>query len=198
MKKSLLFSVVLLLSVALFTSCLKDDDDNNNTNQGLTKEQIHNCYLQMAGEHSGKMLYLKKENSGAREADSVDITWTVVSDSVITIHDVPAEALASTAESEPIKTAIIETMGKVDMKVYYLPYKTSPITFTDYPNPLQANIFYNNATHTVTFGFVINTYSWGSFENNKMRMQLVLDGIYLDTSTYSYLTTQAPLVIEER
>ena len=196
MKNILSFSIALMCSVVLFTSCLKDDDDNNTT-EGLSKEQIHNCYLQMAGEHTGKLFFLKRENSSSK-SDSIDITWTVVSDSVITIHSVPAEVLASTTENEPIKTAIIETMGKVDMKVYYLPYKTSPITFTDYPNPLQANIFYNNATHTVTFGFVISTYSWGTFENKKMRMQMVLDGIYLDNSTYSYLTTQAPLLIEER
>lgn len=196
MKKILSFGIALMCSAVLFTSCLKDDDDNNPTG-GLSKEQIHNCYLQMAGEHSGKLFFMKKEDSTTK-SDSVDITWTVVSDSVITIHDVPAEALASKAESEPVKAAIIETMGKVDMKVYYLPYKTSPITFTDYPSPLQANIFYNNATHIVTFNFVINNYSWGTYENKKMRIQMVLDGIYLDKSGYSYLTTQTPLVIEER
>lgn len=197
MKNILSFSIALMCSVVLFTSCLKDDDDNNTT-EGLSKEQIHSCYLQMAGEHTGKLFFLKKENSGATKSDSIDITWTVVNDSVITIHSVPTEVLASTAEDGSVKTAIIESAGKLDMKVYYLPYKTSPITYTDYPSPLQANIFYNNATHTVTFGFVLNTYSWGTFENKKMRMQMVLDGIYLDTSTYSYLTTQAPLVIEER
>ena len=70
MKNILSFSIALMCSVVLFTSCLKDDDDNNTT-EGLSKEQIHNCYLQMAGEHTGKLFFLKKENSSSKSDGEV-------------------------------------------------------------------------------------------------------------------------------
>lgn len=202
MKKSLsfiichfAFSAALLCSAALFTSC---NDDNVNNTEGLTQEQIHSCYLQMAGEHTGKLIYQKYENETTLKLinDTIDVSWTVASDSVITVHNVPTSVLGAQVQSNILKAAI-ETAGKVDMKVYYLPYKTTPLYFMVYPNPVQANIFFQNATRSVTFGFATSTYSWGSYENNKMRMQLVLYGVYLDNSTYSYLTSQVPMVIEE-
>ena len=61
MKKGLSFCAALLCSIALFTSCL-GDNDSDNTTEGLTKEQIHTCYLKMAGEHKGKMLYQRYED----------------------------------------------------------------------------------------------------------------------------------------
>ena len=203
MKKSLSFSiyhlsfsVALLCSVALFTSCLKDDDNNNN--EGLSQEQIHSCYLQMAGEHTGKLIYQKYEDYTNLNLinDSIDVTWTVDSDSIITVHNVPTSALGAQVQSNVLKTAI-EEAGKTDMKVYYLPYNTSPVSFMVYPNPVKVNVFMSNATRTVTIGFATSSYSWGSYENSKMRMQLVLYGVYLDDSTYSYLTSQVPMVIEE-
>ncbi len=199
MKKGLSFCAALLCSIALFTSCL-GDNDSDNTTEGLTKEQIHTCYLKMAGEHKGKMLYQRYEDETYHKliADSIDISWTVVSDSVITVHSVPTSVLGAQIQNNDVLKAAIESIGKVDMKVYYLPYIVSPVSFMVYPNPVQANIFIKNATHPVTFGFASNSYSWGSYENNKMRIQLVLYGIYLDDSSFSYLSTQVPMVIEER
>lgn len=197
MKKSLLFSVVLLLSVALFTSCLKDDNNNSSSTQGLSKEQIHNCFLQMAGEHSGEMYFLKYGNSNIMVADTIDMDWTVVSDSVITIHNVPIKVLGALTENAGLRAAF-EKEQYADIKVYYLPTSVSPLNFTVYPNAVKCDIFYNQKTHPVTFGFAINTYSWGSYENKKTRMQLVLEGIYMDDSSFNYLATQAPLVVADK
>lgn len=195
MKK--IISLVMGLAVmATLNSCLKDDDNNNN--DGLTPEEIHSCYLQMAGEHTGKLIYQKYEDYTNQKLinDSIDVSWTVDSDSIITVHNVPASALGAQVQSNAVKEAI-ETAGKTDMKIFYLPYNTSPVSFMVYPYPVEANVFMNHATHTVTIGFATSSYSWGSYENSKMRMQLVLYGIYLDDSTYSYLTSQVPMVIEE-
>lgn len=195
MKKFL--SLIMGLAVmATLNSCLKDDDNNNN--DGLSQEQIHSCYLQMAGEHTGQLIYQKYEDGSSLKLinDTINISWTVASDSVITVHNVPANVLGAQVQSNQLKTAI-ETAGMTDMKVYYIPYNTSPVSFMVYPNPVKVNVFMSNATHSVTFGFATSTYSWGSYEDSKMRIQMVLYGVYLDDSTYSYLTSQVPILIKE-
>jgi hypothetical protein len=185
-----------LAVMSTLNSCLNDDDNNNN--DGLSQEQIHSCYLQMAGEHTGKLIYQKYEDYTNLNLinDSIDVSWTVDSDSIITVHNVPTSALGAQVQSNVLKTAI-EEAGKVDMRIFYLPYNTSPVSFMLYPYLVEVNVFMNNATHAVTIGFATSSYSWGSYENSKMRMQLVLYGVYLDDSTYSYLTSQVPMVIEE-
>lgn len=194
--KKILSLIMGLAVMATLNSCLKDDDNNNN--DGLSQEQIHSCYLQMAGEHTGKLIYQKYEDYTNLNLinDSIDVSWTVDSDSIITVHNVPTSALGAQVQSNVLKTAI-EEAGKVDMRIFYLPYNTSPVSFMVYPYPVEANVFMSNATHALTIGFATSSYSWGSYENSKMRMQLVLYGIYLDDSTYSYLTSQVPMVIEE-
>lgn len=190
----LAFSAALVCVV--LTSCLNGDDDNSQ--QGMSKQQIHECYLHMAGGHSGKMYFEKKdEETNLVKSDSIDISWTVVNDSVITIHDVPARVLGSMVENENLKAAI-ETAGNVEIKVFYLPYLISPISFELYPQPVKANIFYADATHSVTFGFYFNDYSWGKQEDNKMKLQLVQYGVYLDDSNYPYLSSQIPLMLQEK
>jgi len=198
MKTTKLMTMMAVLMMALtLNSCLKSEGDDTN-DQGLTKEQKHACFLKMAGEHSGKMYYQFREDGGTNvKTDSINVTWTVVNDSVITVHDIPTRTLSTFVQNKPLREAL-NAADNVEIKVYYDCYLESPITFVNYPVAVNSNIFYEESSHKATFGFTVNSYSWGSLENGKMRLQMILYGIYLDDqTTTSYLSTQVPLVFIE-
>ena len=109
----LLTWMLACLMAATMTSCLGSDDDDN-AKHTLSKSEIHQCYLQMAGDHSGKM-YFTKSTLEYNKLDSVDVTWTVKSEEQLSeakkhfdayIFDsfVPAEFAADAGVQEDIKS----------------------------------------------------------------------------------------------
>ena len=198
MKTTKLFTIIAVLAMALtVSSCLKNDNDDDN--QGMSKEKKHACFLQMQGTHSGKMYFQYREDGGTEiKTDSINATWTVVNDSIITIHDIPTRALSTFVQNAALKEALAAA-NNVEIKVYYECYNESPITFVNYPVAINSNVFFEESTHKATYAFTVNNYSWGALENGKMRLQLIQYGIYLDdNSAYSYLTKEnVPLVFIE-
>ena len=191
----LLTWMLACLMAATMTSCLGSDDDDN-AKKTLSKSEIHQCYLQMSGDHSGKM-YFTKSTLEYNKLDSVDVTWTVKSDSTMTVHNVPVKALTSMLTKDDLKE-VLNAKEDIDIELFYAIDNASPIEFMILPVSTKIPIFYAEQTRDANFTWIINSYSWGQLSAGKMRMQLVLYSVTLDSSSASFLSGQSPIVIVEK
>lgn len=109
MKKTLKWSLVMMLAVVglTFTSC--DDDDDNTPTVG-TVEDVN-------GEFTGKMTYAE---SKAAEADptATDLELKVANDSII-FNKFPYEALAAKIVGEENVPGIVELVKDLEYKINY-------------------------------------------------------------------------------
>lgn len=111
MKKTLKWSLVMMLAVfgLTFASC-SDDDDNTPTVP--TVEEV-------VGEYSGKMTYDMAKAAASEETPGVTLDLTVKNDS-INFDKFPFEALVKAIiPNEEMANGIIEQVKKVEYKVGY-------------------------------------------------------------------------------
>lgn len=183
MKKFKLLTLFFAAFATLtLTSCLNDDDDNT----GLTAEQIQMAYNATRGSHSGKIYYTTGFNKDGKDVkDSANVSWDVISDTVMYINNVPAEALASVIADDNIHAAV-ENQGPQKIKCYINYINVSPIQWL--VNPVSVsfdNVEYKGAKHKVTIAFYVNSnYSFGqlitSVTPNIQMMQFIAGALYVD------------------
>lgn len=183
MKKFKLLTLFFAAFATLtLTSCLNDDDDNT----GLTAEQIQMAYNATRGSHSGKIYYTTGFNKDGKDVkDSANVSWDVISDTVMYINNVPAEALASVIADDNIHAAV-ENQGPQKIKCYINYINVSPIQWL--VNPVSVsfdNVEYKGAKHKVTIAFYVNSnYSFGqlitSVNPNIQMMQFIAGALYVD------------------
>lgn len=190
------FKLLSLLACAFaalsFTSCLSDDDGSSNS--GLTAEQVQLCYQATKGSYYGKMVYKKDPaQSSVSNNDTVSVSWSILTDSTMTIHEVPSKAIASAISNKELQEAIAEQPDKdinCAIAYYSLSNGTGASASTQYVtwlvNPLAVtydNVSYGGATHKVQIVFYINnTYSFGTCNTStrKSQMQVIMGGVYVD------------------
>lgn len=199
MRKQSLLGLLLcaLMSIGL-TSCLSDDDNSNN---GLTKEQIAECYNATRGSYNGNMVYKKDATStSVSNNDTVAVSWSILTDSTMNIYNVPAKAIASVFTDSDIKQAVSEQADKVincaiayynisngtDANTKYITWLVGPMSIT------YDNVTYKGETHKVQVSFYAsNYYSFGmcNTSTRKCQMQLILYGAYIDGKYNSTITS---------
>lgn len=194
----LLSSMFAIMAVAItfFASCSDSD-----SSRSLTKEEIHSCYLSIAGAHTGELLFLKNSgetSSTTQKVDTLDITWTVTTDSTMTIHRFPVSALTENITVDEIKTAMeLQMAQSLECKIGFV--GTSPVTFLINPTTLTYNVTYGGAEHKLQFVFYVdNYYSWGSYTtaSKAMQMQIVLASVYEDNVLKrDYLSAQGVVYV---
>ncbi|WP_288919625.1 DUF4840 domain-containing protein [uncultured Prevotella sp.] len=195
MKKLKLISLMLVCLAAVsvtFTSC-NDDDDNVRT---LTPEERAAAFNQVRGTHSGYLYYNKVDASTSKTSlDSVAISWTIASDSVMTIKDFPISVIGKYVSDTAVSKAFSQ-LPPQDMKCYIGFTNVSPVAFLINPVTPQVQLTYGGATHKVLVPFYVNTaYSYGQINSqNKLRLQIIAGGIFADGTQTGWLTGAVPFV----
>lgn len=189
MRKLRLFSLLLVVSAAAFTltSCLGDSDDNNK----LTPQQTQQCFRAVQGSHHGKLIYIVSNSSSGAPAkkDSVSTSWTITSDSTMTLIRIPAKVIATavdttTAEHKEIRDAILKQPDQ-SMECYIGFVKMNPIQWLINPTGLTYEVAVKGGNHKIQVVFYMNnTYSFGQFttSTNSMLLQIIAAGAKIDGS----------------
>lgn len=197
MKKHL-FSLFALLCCGFvafgLTSCLDDSNDDN----GLTAEQIYSARQAIRGAHSGKLLYPNSSNSTAVKTDTLDASWSITTDSLMTIGNFPVSSLANFVSNNNMAEAL-KTAPNQTLSCYYGIINVNPITWLINPMTLKLMLNYSGSAHEVQVVFYANnTYSWGSYNpsltSRKMQMQIVVAGVYADGMQSNLMSNSIPYV----
>lgn len=127
---------VLLLTGCLavsFTACLNDD---NYKERKITPEEVQKAYNTVKGMHSGKLVYpLRYPMERDTKLDSVDVSWNVTADSVLTIQHMPAKAFAPCVQKDELKALLLKATAKdLTCKIGF--YSIAPIAFVMQPQLL--------------------------------------------------------------
>ena len=192
MKTKQLVSIMIgCLTVLCVTSCLGDDTSESDS-QTLTKAQIAQCFMTVAGNYTGKLYYEAKSSDGyATIVDSLDTSWYIPTDSTLIITDFPAKVVAELVSYQPLKAALAEAPNKmVNCKTWYL--KTSPIELLVNPYTIEYDLEFDGKQHKVHVVFYANnTYSFGVYDSgsNSMVVKIIPAVIYVDEKQTSYLTS---------
>ena len=192
MKTKQLVSIMIgCLTALCVTSCLGDDTSESDS-QTLTKAQIAQSFMTVAGNYTGKLYYEAKSSDGyATIVDSLDTSWYIPTDSTLIITDFPAKVVAELVSYQPLKAALAEAPNKmVNCKTWYL--KTSPIELLVNPYTIEYDLEFDGKQHKVHVVFYANnTYSFGVYDSgsNSMVVKIIPAVIYVDEKQTSYLTS---------
>ena len=102
MKKIL--CVFCCMAVIGLTSCLGDSDNNN---QGLSPQDVSQCFNTIKGNYTGKVLF---ENLNPNDVydyiDTLDIAWSVAADTTIVVNQFPQTVILDRISDQQMKEAL--------------------------------------------------------------------------------------------
>lgn len=167
------------LSALVLTSCLNDDD-----NTGLTPEEVRTAYQLVKGSHSGKVIFSAANPNNTKDTtDTLAVTWNVLTDSTMVIHNLPISKIAANVTDADLKSAIA-ALPDQDVDCFIGFTVVSPVTFLINPSLVEyPALSYGGARHKVQIGFYINnTNSFGMYNatSGNMIMQVAVGGFYVD------------------
>ena len=206
MKKIKLYSV-LFASIAMMVLGMTSCNDSNYS-RTLSPQEIQTAYLTVRGYHTGKMYFLKEAANGDQnsesqkaETDSVDISWTIDTDSTMTIHDFPTTAFAEFVADDEMKEALLQQpVQDIKCQTYY--YNLSPICFYVGVTAPTYNITYGGKEHKVQLAFYTGTNFYGAFDNatKYMEISLMSCGLYVDCELQASATktTNIPFLLVKK
>lgn len=178
--KTLKFFTALMCCMAAFTFTSCDTDDEYTP---LTPEQKLQAFNVVKGNYTGKLVYANPEATTVLDAtDSIDVSWTIDTDTTMVIHDFPTAVIARNLTDSVIAKAIAtQPTQQLNTKIDF--GNLSPVTFLINPIAATYNITYNDKPHKVQAAFYSHSiYSYGSYDmqTKKLRMQLIIGGIFVD------------------
>lgn len=186
--KTIGFVVVCIVACGVFTSCLNNEDD------GITAEEQQAAYEQVKGDYNGKVVYSKQnEDKSAYVNDTLDISWSISTDSTLLVKQFPSSLLAANISNEDIKTAMA-SCAPVDIKCYTGYYSLTPVIFLINPTSVTYNLTYGGSSHKVQVVFYVNSsYSYGVYRSSTglLEMQLIEAGIYVDGTYQTTMLSKA-------
>ena len=206
MKKIKLYSV-LFASIAMMVLGMTSCNDSNYS-RTLSPQEIQTAYLTVRGYHTGKMYFLKEAANGDQnsesqkaETDSVDISWTIDTDSTMTIHDFPTTAFAEFVADDEMKEALLQQpVQDIKCQTYY--YNLSPICFYVGVTAPTYNITYGGKEHKVQLAFYTGTNFYGAFDNatKYMELSIMAGGLYVDGELQASATktTNIPFLLVKK
>ena len=128
-----LLAACLTLGVTSLTSCLGSNEDNQ---VKITKEEVQLAFAKVKGKHTGKLIYPQREiKSASDRADTLDISWTLTTDSTMVIHNFPVKALAENVTNTDLRKLLL-TAPDQDLKCNIGFYSVSPVAFVIQPTRL--------------------------------------------------------------
>ena len=188
MKKILI--ALCCLAGMFFSSCLGDDNDN----QGLTRQEISQCFNAIKGNYTGKLLFENHNPNNANDVvDTLDIAWSITADTMIVINEFPQTVILDRIKEESMKAALQEA-APAPLRSLFGFYQTDPISFLLYPYSVVYDIELDGTAHKATLAFWLNTNAYGLFDTSTriIQMKFQAAGLYLDeNTTHNYLTNSA-------
>lgn len=181
MMRKFYFLLAALVSVSLM-SCNSDDDDSG----GSRTDELPSVTT-VAGTYSGTCVY-----TYINRPDTLDATWSISSDSVLTIRDLPVKVLLGrAADSTIVKTAEPSQTVTMTGKVYI--YHTPPLAFHLIMNPFTTTATFNGATHSLQVGFKANQVfeNGGLYSNGSIDLYVALGEVSIDGDKTNILTGNA-------
>lgn len=186
----------LVVAAMAITSC----NDDSYVRE-LTPQEKQTAFYTVRGTHMGIMVYLQNLGNYQTKQDTVNVSWTIDTDSTMIIHDFPTAPFAEFVSDNELKQALLEQPTQ-DVKCKISFYSASPIWFYIGPDAPTYTLTYGGATHKVQLAFYINTNSLAYYDvvSRNMQMQLLGGGIYEDDVYKSnYLTTtNIPIFFEKK
>lgn len=134
-KLTWLLAACLTLGATSLTSCLGSNEDNQ---VQLTKEEVQLAFAKVKGKHTGKLIYPQREiKSASDRADTLDISWTLTTDSTMVIHNFPVKALAENVTKTDLRKLLL-TAPDQDLKcnIGFYRDKVWPVAFVIQPTRL--------------------------------------------------------------
>lgn len=193
-KLTLLSLMVCCLAAMSFISC--DNNDDNNT--ALSKDEKAQCLAAVKGDYTGKMVYADIDAKTLQTVnDTVDISWSILTDSTMIIKHFPTKALTVNITDNTLSSALT-TAASVDMTCQISFVKTSPVTFLINPITPSYNLTYGGIIHQVQIPFYTNNgYTFGAYNATKglLQMQIVEGGIYVDGKATTFLKAATPFLL---
>ncbi len=182
-----------IMMALMMVSC-----NESNSYRELTKQEIQSAFLTVRGYHTGKMVYLKNIGNYQTKTDTVDISWTIDTDSTLTIHNFAVEPYAEFITDNELKEALLQQPYQdVQCKIHFV--GLSPVLFYVGVDAPAYNITYGGQNHKVQLAFYGNANSCGVYDvpTQRMEIHLVGGGIYEDgTYKEKYLsTTNIPMLL---
>lgn len=200
MKAIKFLSVACCIAAVSLTSCLSDSDSSDNS---LTKADIAQCFAAVQGNHVGKLIYPAKNIKDVKDVtDTLDITWSVKTDSTMTIYDFPTRLLAINVDSvkgKDMKDAIM-ALPDQDLTCRIGFVSMNPIQFLINPVTPKFTVKMGDGNHDIQPAFYGNNlYSYGSYDYTKKEfyMQIIEGAIFLDGKETAYLTSATPFAFIE-
>ena len=188
------------LAAIMLTSCLGDDNDG----QGLSRQEISQCFQAIKGNYTGKIVFENHNPNNYNDiADTLDIAWSITADTLIVINEFPQTVILDRITEEPMKEAL-QAAAPATLNSVFGFYQTDPIGFLLYPYSVVYDIELNGVPHKAMLAFYINNYSFAIFDTSTrvMQMRFQVAGLYLDENvSHNYLTntsynnTSIPVVI---
>lgn len=187
--------MVALAAVCLtFTSCNDDDDDN----RGLSQGEINNAFQTVRGSYSGKLIYPDVKAIGTNTndvADTTNISWSIRTDSTMTVHNFPVSLIAGFVTDSTAKAALA-TAAPQDMNCYIGFTSESPVVFLINPVSPKMTLSYKGGQHTFQIAFYVNSYySFGQLSNNgsQLMMQILAAGLFIDGKNSGFISQNNPI-----
>lgn len=194
--KNLKFTSMMLAALAAvcvtFTSC--DDDDDSQ--RSLTPQEQQTAFNAVKGDYSGKLVYtITDSKTGKYRNDTIATSWSIQSDSVMTVRQFPVAALANNiTDSVARKALLAEAPQDLTCAIGFI--RVEPSTFLVNPVAPTFNITYGGKAHKVQIPFYINSYySFGTVGNKQLRIQLVMANVYEDGNKTAWLKQAVPFVL---
>ncbi len=206
MKKIKLYSI-LLASIAMVALGLTSCNDSSYS-RALSPQEIQTAYFTVRGYHTGKMYFLKEaandntnSESQKAETDSVDISWTIDSDSTMIIHDFPTHAFTEFVADDEMKEALLQQPNQ-DIKCHIYFFNLSPVCFYVGIDAPTYNITYGGKEHKVQLAFYQGSNLYGAFDNatKYMEVNLMAGSLYVDGQPQSSAlkTTNIPFLLVKK
>ncbi len=185
------FVGITMLGIA---SCNTDDPENE-----LTPAEAQAAYESVKGEYTGYVFFNKrKNNSHDLEKDSLPVSVSLNSGSMLTVKNLPTKALAGILENGNLKKAI-EEAGTIDLKCNIGFMRKDPVTMLVNPLPATFKINYNGKAQEVKTIFLINSKSSAAqaVGKDKLAMQIIqMAGMYLGEQRIASETGNTPLLFK--
>ena len=188
----LAFAALCCMTTLSFTACSDDDSSH-----ALTQEEKAQCLMAVKGNYTGHLIYAAKNDKNVKDVtDTVDVKWSIVSDSIMTIEKFPTKLLAENVTDTTLKAALKTAEDQtITCSIDFV--KTSPVHFLVNPKTPAYILNYGGKDHKVQVAFFVNNYSsFGSYDLTKkvMSMQIIEGAIFLDGNQTAYLKEGVPFV----
>ena len=195
-----LLAACLTLGATSLTSCLGSNEDNQ---VKITKEEVQLAFAKVKGKHTGKLIYPQREMKSATDrTDTLDISWSLTTDSTMVIHNFPVKALAENVTNIDLKKLLL-TAPDQDLKCYIGFYSISPVAFVIQPTRLTYQLDDHGKSKKYEVAFYYNIPGSMGVYNEKegqanMTMQIVQAVILEQGQEKEVFRQGIPLILSEK